>query len=371
MPENETIIPEAAEIQEPTISFSPVSATDEAIVTPEKTPEVEPAPETIETSEAEPAPEPEASHEEEYEVLELDEQTAWEFLKKQKGLEVDTINDLLTPKEQKKYAPELEKFQEFIEKTGNKDYNAFLETQKDWSAESPDNVLKTYLKLSNPDLTDKEVNHLYNKKYNTDELDEEFDEDEILEKSINVKTDLRKANEFLEARKQEYSVVGGSDEHIPVEYREAKKFYENHIKQQEDFIAERETTRNDFISKTENLFNSEFEGFKLRLGDEKVGFEEVSIKPENLNEVKEFQLDSNNLIKEFLDEETGVIKDVKGYHEAIYMAKNYKNELNKAYMRGMAKQLELSDQLSKNIQPDNIRNIPNTKASGITFTVDK
>jgi hypothetical protein len=42
--------------------------------------------------------------------------------------------DSLTPREQKKYAPEMEKFSEFIERL-EMNYNDFKETQKDWSAE--------------------------------------------------------------------------------------------------------------------------------------------------------------------------------------------------------------------------------------------
>jgi hypothetical protein len=38
------------------------------------------------------------------------------------------------------------------------------------------------------------------------------------------------------------------------------------------------------------------------------------------------------------------------------MAKNYKAE-NKAYQRGIAKQLDISDRASKNIQPDNMRSV--------------
>lgn len=371
MPQDETIIDEVVptEIPENGISFSPANDVEIEEISidtnrVEETPEEEIVIPESEETQQEPAPE------DEYEVLELDEQTAWEFLKNKKGITIDNIDELLTPKEQKKYAPEMEKFNEFIEKTGNKNFNDYLETQKDWSAESPENVLRNYIKLSSPELSDKEVNHLYNKKYNTEDLDEFDDEDEILEKGINVKADLKKANAFFEQRKEEFSAVGGSDEHIPLEYREAKQLLDNQKQQEEAYSIERETSRNDFISKTESLFNNNFEGFKIQLGDEKIGFEEISIKPENLNEVKEFQLDSNNLIKKFLDEDTGKLIDPKGYHEAIYMASNYKAELNKAYNLGRAKELELQDKLSKNIQPDNIRNVPGNRGSGITFSKD-
>lgn len=265
----------------------------------------------------------------------------------------------------------MEKFNEFIEKTGNTNYNAFLETQKDWSTEKEDVVLKEYIKLSNPALTDKEVNHLYNKRYNTEGLDEEDDEDEILERGINTKTDLQKANEFFAKRKEEFNVVGGSDEHIPLEYREAKKFFDSQKEQEKAIDDEWNFKRNDFVSKTESLFNSNFEGFKIQLGNEKDGFEEFTIKPENINEVKEFQLDSTNLNSAFFDPKTGELIKPKEYHESQYFARNYKAELNKAYERGRAKELERQDKLSKNVQPDNIKNVPTNGKTGITFTLEK
>jgi hypothetical protein len=50
------------------------------------------------------------------------------------------------------------------------------------------------------------------------------------------------------------------------------------------------------------------------------------------------------------------------------MASNYKAELNKAYNLGRAKELELHDKLSKNIQPDNIRSLPNSPEIGVSFS---
>jgi hypothetical protein len=50
----------------------------------------------------------------------------------------------LTPREQKKYAPD----GETSSLTGNTNYEDFKETQKDWSAESNESRL-SYLKLSN------------------------------------------------------------------------------------------------------------------------------------------------------------------------------------------------------------------------------
>lgn len=313
-------------------------------------------------------PTPEA--EEEYEVVELDENTAWEYIKGKKGITADNIDELLTPKEQKKYAPEMEKFNEFIEKTGNKNFNDFLETQKDWSTESADIRLKAYLKLSNPDLNDKQVDHLYNKRYNTDGLDEEDDEDEITDREINTTTDLRRADEFLQKRKEEFMADRGSDDHIPEEYREAKTNWEDLIQQQESIELARKTNNDDYLAKTEAYFSKDFDGIKVKLGNDEIGFEEISIKPENIQDVKSYQADISNFNKEFFDEKTGRLEKPKEWHEAIYMAKNYKAELNKAFNLGMAKKAELDDKLSKNIQPDNIRQSGEIQTAKWTFSVD-
>ena len=69
------------------------------------------------------------------ETQDLDENLAFEFIKKSRGLDAESIDDLLKPKESKKLSPEVEKFLEFTEKTGNTNYNDFLATQKDWSTE--------------------------------------------------------------------------------------------------------------------------------------------------------------------------------------------------------------------------------------------
>lgn len=118
------------------------------------------------------------------------------------------------------------------------------------------------------------------------------------------------------------------------------------------------------------MFNIDFEGFKIKLGDEEIGFEEFSIKPENLEEVKERQLDSVNSVKKYLDEKTGEVSDILGYHRSEYIKDNWETLATQIYKRGMAKQLEINDKLSKNIQPDNLRTIPGNGGSGITFSKD-
>ena len=302
------------------------------------------------------------------EYVELDEDTAWKFLKEKKGLQFENIEELLTPKEQKKYAPEIEKFQEFVEKTGNHSYKDFEATQKDWTQESTEVVLKELMKVENPLLSKKEIDFLYDKKYS---FDEDIDDDDyVMERQINTKVDLQKAHNYLDKQKEDYMVKGGSDDYIPEEYRNAKADWEDLLQQQENTETARQNNYADYVAKTESVFSKDFDGFKIKLGNDTIGFEDVAIKPDNLQEIKSYQTDIANFNKEFFDEKTGKLEKPKEWHEALYMAKNYKAELNKAYNRGIAKQLELDDKLSKNIQPDNIQSQNSPKASGYTFFVE-
>lgn len=304
----------------------------------------------------------------EYEAVELDEDLALQYLAESKGMTVEEFQNSLTPKEQKKYAPEIEKFQEFVDKTGNHSYKDFEATQKDWKAESPEVVLKELLKKENPTLDQEDIDFLYEDKY---VFDEDLDSDrEIKSKQIKAKVDLQNAHSYLDKQKEAYMVDRGSDDYIPEEYRNAKADWENLQQQQESVESARKSNYDDYVSKTEAYFSKDFDGIKIKMGNDEIGYEEVSIKPDNLQEVKAYQTDIANFNKEFFDEKTGKLEKPREWHEALYMAKNYKAELNKAYNRGIARKAELDDRLSKNIQPDNIRASGENKLQGWSFSVD-
>jgi hypothetical protein len=306
--------------------------------------------------------------EEEYEAVELDEDLALQYLADSKGMTVDEFKESLTPKEQRKYAPEIEKFQEFVEKTGNHSYKDFEATQKDWTQEPSEVVLKELMKIENPLLSKKEIDFLYDKKYS---FDEDIDDDDVvMERQINTKVDLQKAHNYLDKQKEDFMVKGGSDDYIPEEYRNAKADWEDLLQQQESTEIARQSNYADYVAKTESVFSKDFDGFKIKLGNDTIGFEDVSIKPDNLQEIKSYQTDIANFNKEFFDEKTGKLEKPKEWHTALYMAKHYEAELNKAYNRGIAKQLEIDDKLSKNIQPDNIQSQNAPIASGYTFFVE-
>ena len=287
--------------------------------------------------------------------IEVNELDAFEIIKKARGLEVNSIDELLTPKETKKLTPEVEKFLEFQEKTGNTNYNDFLATQKDWKSEDPKNVLKEMLRVENPTLTNKEIDFLFNENYTYDE--EYSEESEVMRKSIKQKTDLQKAYSLLEKRKEEYMVHRGSDEFIPNEYKEAKTLVEKLSQEQrqtEQYIAQK---RNEFVEATESVFNQNFEGFKTKIGDQ-----EFVIKPTNIQETKAIQMDIANIQKKFFDNNEKLIDPV-GYHKALFAASDPDGYAKHFFELGKVAYAEEQEKISKNIPSNGIRATDNTQGT--------
>ena len=271
----------------------------------------------------------------------MTEEEAFKFLKEARGLDVETLEDLIKPKEGKKLSPEIEKFIEFQETTGNSNYNDFLETQKDWSKEDQNYVLKQALKIENPLLTNEEVDFLFDKKYG---FDEELDDDKTIKsKQIDAKVDYQKALNSLEQRKEQFKVNRGSEDNVPEVYKQAKEFADKYIsdsQENEKFVEER---RNDFLAKTDSVFSKNFEGFKTVIDGK-----EYPIKPTDISKTRESQIDIGNLQRQFFDENDN-LTDPVGYHKALYFAQNADKVAEHYFNLGKAFQAEQDELESKNI----------------------
>ena len=268
----------------------------------------------------------------------IDEQVILKELNEKYGFDAKSLDDL-KPKEIAKLDPETEKFLEYKKETG-RGYADFLETQKDFAAEPKENVLLQYLKLENPTLNDKQIERLFKKEY---EIPEFADDDEITDKEIIIERDYQKGLKLLESQKEKYMVPKGLDESVPEDFRKAKEFVDNFTKQQQENQIAYEQTAKDFQAKTDEVFSNNFEGFKVKVGED-----EFSIKPENIEESKKTLSDLSNFDKKFFDE-TGKLKDPKEYYKALHFAMNPDKVAEHFIKIGMAKQLELDDKESKNI----------------------
>jgi len=279
-------------------------------------------------------------------VIESD--TVKNYLKEKFGIEVENLEDL-KPKEVAKLTPKMEKFLEFVKETKNENYSDFEATQKDWSQESQETVLKASMKLEKPYLDDEEIDILYSDKYGVEELDEFAYESEIRAnklKEINAKDDFQKGLKLLEENKEKYKVAKGFDETIPQDFKEAKTIVEGLQKQQEEddkLIAE---NRSDYLAQTERIFSNDFKGFEVKVGDES-----MFIKPENLAETKKSQSSLDEFNNKYFDK-LGKVIDPEGLHKAIYFAMNPDKVAEHFINIGKAKLAEADDKISKNIVTD-------------------
>lgn len=294
------------------------------------------------------------------EPIELSDEKVLSYLKG-KGVEVDNFESL-KPRTSKKLNPEIEKFIEFQEKTGNSNYNDFLATQKDWKAESQETVLRELMRLENPTLDAEDIDHLFEKKYVYDEdIDDEY---EIKDKKIQAKIDSQRALSTLEKRKEEYMTVKGFDENIPAEFKEAKTLVDrlrNEQLENEKIVTER---RDEFVGLTDKAFEQiATEGFKVKIGEN-----EFQIKPKDVKETKNLQSDIANFQKKFFDKD-GKLIDPVGYHKALYFAMNVESVSEHIFGLGQSTYAEKEERDSKNIPQYQRQPVPATKGTGITVKV--
>jgi len=272
--------------------------------------------------------------------IELDDDKVLKYLSEKHSLSAENI-DSLKPKEQTKLHPSVEAYNKFVSETGNTSVSDFLETQKDWSQEPNEVKLMQYLKIENPSLNDSQLAFLYNKRYNTADLDESIDEVEIMEKQINQTTDLRKAEQLLEERKQSFMAHKGLDELVPEEFRQAKDLVDSYSTQQQQ--------ANEFNSlKAAEYFNDDFKGFEyqIKVGDK---IESLVLKPENVADAKGWHGSIENLNKMFFDE-NGKVKDPNALFKISEIARMGVDKFTEKLSNTIAARIaEEEDKTSKNI----------------------
>ena len=294
------------------------------------------------------------------EAIEISDEKVLAYLKT-KEIDVDNLDNLKS-RISKKLSPEIEKFIEFQEKTGNSNYADFLATQKDWSSENHELVLKELIKIENPTLDADDIQHLFEKKY---VYDEDVDDDyEIKDKKIQTKVDLQRALDVLEKRKQENMVVKGFDENVPAEFKEAKTLIDKLRNEQVENERVATERRNTFISSTDKAFEQiSSEGFKVKIGEN-----EFQLKPNDVNQTKALQSDIANFQKKFFDKD-GNLVDPVGYHKALYFAMNVDSVAEHFLKLGEVSLAEKEERESKNIPQHRQQQVPNTRGSGITVRV--
>ena len=253
-----------------------------------------------------------------------------------------------TPQEAREIAklPEnIEKVIDFMKETGGT-LEDYVRLNADYSNVDNDTLLREYYKQAKSHLDSSEINFMIEDNFS---FDEEVDEErEIRKKKLAYKEEVAKAKGHLEGLKSKYYEEIKLRPGVTQDQKKAMDFFNRYNEEQN--VAQQQ--HEDFKSNTKDYFSKDFKGFDINVGEKKFRY---GVK--NPSEVATKQSNITNTIKKFLDDK-GNVKDVKGYHKAMYAAENVDTIAQHFYEQGKSDAIRDVASQSKNIT-DNIRTSPN------------
>jgi dsDNA-binding SOS-regulon protein len=215
----------------------------------------------------------------------------------------------------------VEKLVEFMRETGGT-LEDYVRLNADYSNVDNDTLLREYYKNTKSHLNSEEINFMIEDNF---AFDEEVDEERDVRKAkLAYKEEVAKAKQHLETLKSNYYQEIKLRPGTTQEQQKATDFFNRY--NEEQGVAKQQ--HEDFQSQTKDYFTNEFKGFDFKVGEKKFRY---GVK--NVNDVVDKQLNISNTIKKFLNN-TGEVKDVQGYHKAIYAADNADSIAQHFYEQG-------------------------------------
>ncbi len=250
--------------------------------------------------------------------------------------------------EQRVLPENIEKLVLFMEETGGT-VSDYVRLNADYTNVDNNTLVREYYKQTRPHLDHEDVSLLLE----DFDYDEELDDDkDIRKKKIAFKEEVGKAKNFLEDLKGKYYDEIKLRPGVTQEQQKAVDFF-NRYSEEQQVVKQRQ----EHFSKTTNqLFSNDFKGFDFSVGDKKFRY---GVK--NPEAVAEAQTDIANFVKTFLNDK-GEISDAKGYHKALYAARNADTLAQHFYEQGKADAVKDVMAKSKNISTE-----PRQTAQGEVF----
>ena len=233
----------------------------------------------------------------------------------------------------------LQNLVQFMKETGGT-MDDYVRLNADYSTVEDSTLLKEYYKKTKPHLNDEEISFIMedNFKYN----EEEDAERDIRKKKLAYKEEVANAKKFLEEVKSKYYKEIKLRPGVTQEQQQAIEFFNRYKKDQES--ANKQHT--EFQTQTKKIFDKDFKGFDFDLGDKKFRY---GVK--NTEETAKAQGNLQNFVSKYLDDK-GNVKDAKGYHKALYAARNVDTLAKHFYEQGKADAVKDVVKKSKNISQD-------------------
>ena len=243
----------------------------------------------------------------------------------------------------------IEKLVNFMKEVPGSTIEDYVRLNADYSSINEQTLLEEYYKKTKPHLDAEDIKIILE----DFSYDEELDDDrEIRKTKIAFKEEVAKAKGFLEDTKSKYYDEIKLRPGVTQDQQKAVDFF-NRFNEDQQATVEK---HNIFLQKTKNLLNDDFKGFDFNVGEKKFRY---GVK--NVNEVVEAQSDITTFIGKFLDKD-GNISDAKGYHKALYAARNADTIAQHFYEQGKSDTVKSVMAKSKNITTE-----PRQNASGSVF----
>ncbi len=251
----------------------------------------------------------------------------------------------------------IQKLVNFMEETGG-DLNDYVKLNRDYSDMDNQDILYEHYKQTKPHLNAEEINFLLEDQFS---FDEDVDDDrEIRRKKLALKEQVANAKSQLEESKSKYYEEIKAGSKLTDDQQKAIDFFNRYNKEEASNKEVADKQKSTFLNKTEQVFNDKFKGFEYEVGDKKFRYN-----VNNAGAVKDTQVDINNFVKKFLNE-NDEMSDAQGYHKSLYTAMNADAIAKHFYEQGQADAMKDSVENAKNIDMSPRQSHGTVSAGGIT-----
>jgi hypothetical protein len=271
---------------------------------------------------------------------ELNEDEVLSYIGKRYGKEINSIDELVSERKESEPLPEdVAAYLKYKKETG-RGFEDYARLQKDYSDLSPDALLREYYTITEEGLDSEDIDDMMDEFTIDEEVHEPTDIKKI---KLAKKKEIAKAKKFLRQQQEQYKQplesrersASESDDEL-IEYRQ---YLESAKTQQDDANHKREW----FVKKSDEVFSSEFKGFKFSIGEN-----EVVYTPGSASELRKAQETPLNFVNKYLDT-NGFIKDAEGYHKSLAVAMNPEKFAQFFYEQGKSQATDDVIRKTKNI----------------------
>ena len=230
----------------------------------------------------------------------------------------------------------------FMNETGGT-LEDYVRLNADYSNIDSEALLREYYKSTKPHLSSEEVNFMLEDNFS---FDEETDEPrDVKRKKLAYKEAVAQAKNHLENMKAQYYKDVKLGSKLAPEQQKAIEFFNRYNKEQAEVNELTAKQTQHFNKQTDQVFNENFKGFDFQVGDKKYRY---NVK--DVQQTKEAQADFLNAFTPYIKD--NLLEDGKGYHKALFAARNADALANHFYEQGKADAIKNMTSEAKNIKMD-------------------